>query len=410
MCMNNLAPYGQRAVDSLAPIWKLEKNGIYKVGSDFFNHKINALKAATVSGQQIQWQFNDMIWNTLDWKHDDGLPVTHWYAERARQIRDTYDYVILAFSGGADSNNISNVCMSAGIHIDEVWIDWPISHTQDYKQNFSDLSPSNMPSEWNYAIKPQLDYISQNTDWKITVTDSTADMSDEDYEDTLVISQYSYYATVKRFKAMDDIIKKHQSQGKTVGVIFGIEIPNFAIVNDILCIYFSDDWLQIKTDYNNDLERNIEYFYWASDLPQLVRSQCHTFLKYLRSNPDLISNCFQGSLTKNQTISLTNSTPDILELQRQMLKKAIYPYWNQSYFQVAKPRNKLYHNEFYDWLPKKFGNHRALQSHRSCLDNTIASLAPDLLKIDKGQITTFRSFHSRYYPIGRITDLASVRR
>ena len=129
MLLNNLSPGTERVVDSTAQAHLLAKNGLYRVGTDLFNPKINALKAATQTKQSVTWEFGNQTWNALDWKTDDGLGVVHWYKERAKQLRDNYDYLILAFSGGADSNNIANVFRYADLKIDEVWCDQPLKHT-----------------------------------------------------------------------------------------------------------------------------------------------------------------------------------------------------------------------------------------------------------------------------------------
>ena len=406
MLLNNLSPSTERVVDSTAPAHVLAKNGLYRVGTDLFNHKINALKAATQTKQSVTWEFGNQTWNALDWKTDDGLGVVHWYKERAKQLRDNYDYLILAFSGGADSNNIANVFMSADLKIDEVWCDQPLTHTEDYNFNNQDLSAGNMPSEWEFAIKPQLNAIKEKTDWKITLTDSTASMMDEDSEDTLEISQYSYYATVKRWRELDKLVKKANDKYKRVGVIIGIEKPNFILVNGILCSVFTDQTMQYKSDFNAHLQREVEFFYWAPDMPELHRAQCHAFANYIQSNPHYISNFWNARVDRDLTIKFIDTRP-VTELSqdfRLLLNHCIYPFWNHNTFQVHKPKNKLYHNEFYDWMKVKFSNHRALDSHRSALDNSLHSLSHEFLSFDNDgkTILNYKSFYSKFYPIVKL--------
>lgn len=406
MLPNNLSMNVQRVVDSTAPAHVLAKNGLYRVGDDLFNHKINALKAATRTNQTVTWEFGNQVWNKLDWKKDDGLGVLYWYKQRARELRDKYDYLILAFSGGADSNNIANVFMSENLKIDEVWCDQPIKHTEDYKFNTQDLSAGNMPSEWEFAIKPQLKKIQELTDWKITLTDSTASMMDEDCEDTLEISQYSYYATVKRWRVLDDLVRKANDKYNRVGVIIGIEKPNFVLINGILCSMFTDMTMQYKSDFNVHIQREVEFFYWAPDMPELHRAQCHAFANYVQANPHHINNFWKASINPDLTIKLHETRP-VTELSqdfRVLLNHCIYPFWNHDTFQVGKPKSKLYHNEFYDWMKIKFPNHRALDSHRSNLDNTLRSLAPQFLEFDQDgkTILTYKHFHSKFYPIVKL--------
>jgi len=401
------SPDSVAAIDSLVPAHVMAKNGFYRVGADVFNHKIHALAAATRTKQPVTWEFGNKVWDNLDWKTNDGLGVLYWYRQRAHQLRDTYDYLILAFSGGADSSNIANVFMSENLKIDEVWCDQPLNHIEDYKFNTQDVSASNMPSEWQFAIKPQLNRIKQLTDWKITLTDSLAAMSDEDSEDTLEISQYAAYTTVKRWRALDDLVKKANATHKRVGVIVGIEKPNFKLINGVLCSYFMDQAIQYSSEFNSQLQREVEFFYWSTDMPQLVRSQCHAVANYVKANPQFINNIRSAHIGKNQVINFQkNPLVDDIKSEnfRSMLNYCIYPFWNHDTFQVVKSRNKLYHNEFYDWTKFKFLNHRAFDSHRSNLDNTLTGISREFFSFDRDNKTplTYQPFVSRYYPIVRL--------
>jgi diphthamide synthase (EF-2-diphthine--ammonia ligase) len=42
------------------------------------------------------------------------------YDLRARQLREKYDYLILSYSGGADSHNVLMSFIKQGIHLDEI--------------------------------------------------------------------------------------------------------------------------------------------------------------------------------------------------------------------------------------------------------------------------------------------------
>jgi hypothetical protein len=406
MDQNNMYSQSDRVVDSLAPAHILYKNGLYRVGQDLFNHKINALTAATRTKQSVTWEFGNQIWNTLDWKKNDGLSVSHWYKQRAHQLRDKYDYLILAFSGGADSHNIANTFINENLKIDELWCDWPLKHTENYNYNNQDLSANNMPSEWKYSIKPQLDKIQSITDWKITITDSTQSMEDEDAEDTLTVSQYSYYATVKRWRALDRLVQQARLKHQRVGVIMGIDKPCLIVVNGILCTYFSDSTMQYKSDYNANLQRDVEFFYWATEMPELYQAQCHSVLTFLQNNPQHVHNIYNGSLASDLTIKQSTSQPllDISKQFRLILNDCIYPLWNSNTFQVDKPTSTLYYNEFYNWMGIKFNNHRALDSHRSNLDNTLRSLSQEFLNFDNDgrRILSYQSFLTKFYPIGKI--------
>jgi hypothetical protein len=141
-------------------------------------------------------------------------------------------------------------------------------------------------------------------------------------------------------------------------------------------------------------------------MPELHRAQCYAFANYIQSNPAKVSDFWNARIDHNLTIKFDNVRP-ITELSqdfRLMLNHCVYPFWNHSTFQVEKPKNKLYHNEFYDWMKVKFPKHRALDSHRSNLDNTLHSLSPEFLSFDNDgkTILNYKWFYSKFYPVTKI--------
>lgn len=55
-----------------------------------------------------------------NWETEPQESLSVLYKKRAQQIRDTYDYIVLYFSGGSDSITMLNAFMQNGIEIDEV--------------------------------------------------------------------------------------------------------------------------------------------------------------------------------------------------------------------------------------------------------------------------------------------------
>lgn len=56
----------------------------------------------------------------IDWSKEPAETFKELCKQRAQQIRDTNDYVILYFSGGSDSTTVLNAFVDNGIFIDEV--------------------------------------------------------------------------------------------------------------------------------------------------------------------------------------------------------------------------------------------------------------------------------------------------
>ena len=336
------------------------------------------------------------------------MPVTYWYQQRALQLREKYDYLILSFSGGRDSHNVLHSFIKNGIHLDEVWCDWPLTHTHGKIDNDpNDRSADNMPSEWTYSIKPELDRLAvTHPNIKITITDSTQMLDNEDQEDTLIVSQYAYYATIKRWRTLDAIVQERSKKHKRVGVIAGIEKPECSIIENCLTLSFNDTYLQIKSDHTGDCVRDVEYFYWSPDLPELLRSQGHAILNYFKVDPSMRNLYDEYTINPNHTLNQTNKqTVSQGNQWRSMINYAIYPYWNPNTLQVDKCINVLYNNEFYNWL-SSHTELRALQSHRSALDNSFKMIDHKFFIQDAttNRILNYKPCTTKFFPIGKIHD------
>ena len=69
---------------------------------------------------KVRFYFYDEIYSNLDWSKTPTHNLKQLYKERAQQIRDEYDYVVIAYSGGIDSTNILETFYYNDIHIDEI--------------------------------------------------------------------------------------------------------------------------------------------------------------------------------------------------------------------------------------------------------------------------------------------------
>jgi hypothetical protein len=396
--------------DSKASYDTVAKNGYYQVGKQFFNHKITALVEATKNNQPVQWHFHDQVWKDFDWRYNDSLSLDHWYKERAKQLREKYDYLILAFSGGRDSQNVLRSFVDNNIHLDEVWSDWPLSHTHGkFDQNSQNKSSTNMPGEWTFAIRPELDWLAKtHPAVKITITDSTQHLDDEDKEDSLLVTPYAFYATIKRWKTVDGIIQQRNKKHNRVAVIVAHEKPRYDIVNDYMSIYFSDQNFQLKSDNLADGIRNVEYFYWTPDLPELVRCQAHTILGHLRVNKNAQLIQKYGFIDKTNKICFEKNTLYPAALRLDLTNSLIYPKWDSSKLQVNKPDGSISYNEYYTWL-YVHKNLRCLQSHRSMLNNTFKLVDDKFLDKDsQGNVLNYAGITTKYFPVGKLNRISET--
>lgn len=379
-----MIPPNIRLEDDSATIPFVAKNGYYIVGDKNFNFKFNALMHATRTQQDVRWEFNTAEFRALDWRTPLNVDIRTLYRQRAQQLRDRYDYLMLCFSGGSDSTTILKSFINNGIHLDEIICDWPLAHTSDWKVN-NDPSPFNHISEWELAIRPMLEHVRTHYPRiKITITDTTEDLSVEDSEHTLTISHMGPYQSTKRYKNVAHRFGEITQKVANAAVILGCEKPKVFIDRNVFCAIFVDQHCFFKSSQVPD-NRTVEYFYWTGDMPEIVREQAHLIYQYLLANPEL------------RPMFLPNSEPGTS--RDNLIKSIIYPDWNNTIFQAEKADSLIWSSQ-HAWImrektPALDAWHSVLHSHFRMIDNKYFSFYPE-----SNRVRNVKSFYSRSYPIG----------
>lgn len=370
--------------DDLATVPFVEKNGYYIVGDKNFNFKFNALMYASKTNQQVKWEFNSAKFQSLNWRTPLMVDIRSLYRARAQQLREQYDYLILSFSGGADSTTILQSFIKNGIHLDEIICDWPLKHTSDWQVN-NDPTPYNHISEWELAIKPMLSYVAQHyPEIKITITDTTEDLSLEDNEHAFTISHMGPYQSTKRYKNITQRYNEVNKKSDRVAVIMGCEKPKVFIDRNVFCVIMADNHCFYKSSRVPE-SRVVEYFYWTADMPEIVREQSHMIYQHLLANPNM-RNLFMPD-TK------------FMSYREKFIKSIIYPDWNNDTFQADKADSLIWSSQ-HDWInrgktPALEAWESTLNSHTNMIDHKYLEFYPDSTRVHG-----IKSFYSRSYPIG----------
>jgi hypothetical protein len=130
--------------------------GYYQVGHNNYVKKTDALVAATKSRLPVHWNFHDDVYSAADWTRRPAGTLRELYRIRAQQLRDRYDYIVIHFSGGADSWTVLNSFLSNNIPVDEVYTRWARAERKYTKANALDRRECNLSSEYEYATEPVL--------------------------------------------------------------------------------------------------------------------------------------------------------------------------------------------------------------------------------------------------------------
>lgn len=371
------------------------KLGFYKVGDQILYGKVQALLESTRSGHFPEWNFNRGVFDRLDWSLEPSLNIRDLYRMRAQQIRDRYDWIRLEASGGSDSTTAIYSFLNNGIHLDEVVFRYPKTGEKNMHTDPFNTKPENTLSEWEFAAKPLLNWITINHPRvKITVHDYSENMLEGHHDETWVFKTKDYFQPGHAFKHENlGYIDHHRDAdtGKSLCVLYGIDKPKICIRDGRWFVYFMD--LQANTansvvgPYTNITN---EYFFWTPDLPEIVLKQAHL----IRSWFMLPQNKFLQYLVRWPNNSIAHRTA-----YEQVVKPLIYPDYDPATFQTAKPTNSFY-NEMDHWFYVNFRETQAYQIWQAGLDLLVRNIDAKFFNNELGRPVGFVGFLSPFYDLG----------
>jgi hypothetical protein len=313
-----------------------DRLGYYLVGFKKFHNKMTALIESKKTGYQPKWVFNDDIYGRYDWSLPIQESLQSLYLRRAKQLREQYDYLVLYFSGGADSGNILNTFLSNNIFLDEIVMQIP----EPMKTTFSktDLSMRNNFAEIEYSALPMLKKYDIPSGTKITLQDFSKPvlemLSKDDWFENNPIGTNFCLSSIGRQYAV-----KQQSSfldladtGKTVVQIIGIDKPLVYFDGTDYFCYFSDSsagHFSAPIDFNNEwgISYHTEFFYWTADIPEIVIKQAQEIKAIGQANP-AARTLFSESLRKH------------IQYYKAVLHPIIYPNI-QIDFETEKPNSSM---------------------------------------------------------------------
>jgi hypothetical protein len=257
-----------------------------------FYNKLECILHCKSRNLEFDWHFNDQYYDCMDWAVEPSASIAELYAQRARELREKYDYLVLHLSGGNDSGNILETFMLNDIRLDEVFTRGPYGDTN---LDFNDRSAANTFAEIPLHCIPIAKYAKENfqPDLRINVMETKQAVVDlwrqpvNWFElgindlDPGQIFRGAPHLVEPRYQQLTD-------QGKTVGHIFGLDKPKFYVRGNDFFTMFDDLTLGRCIpfyDKNNNISL-IENFYWGPTTGQIVCKQSHMILRQLNKAPD----------------------------------------------------------------------------------------------------------------------------
>lgn len=319
----------------------MTSNGFYSVGENIYTDKIYALVEASSKNVAIQWHYYDDVFSSIPSTVLGLNSLKDLYKQRAIQLREKYDYLILNYSGGSDSHNILLAFLENNIKLDCVFVSWHMRFTDKnlYKVNSLDRTNSNFHSEWDLTLKKDLEWLSKkHPEIKIEIKDWTDNLTDSFYNDDLFVSRSAVMPNISRglkLHTYSDTETELTARGVTVGSIYGADKPHIVEKDNKCFCYFMDKSFSAQSNPNNP--QGLEYFYITPDLPLLALEQAYKMYKWFNVNIDkrqIIKAHSRRTDTQNRTL-VDHYTE--YEQYYEYVKLVCYPYWSFDRFQTNKP-------------------------------------------------------------------------
>jgi len=372
--------------------------GYYSCDDKNFSSKIAACIYATKNKKELKWHFNDNIFDNFNWREEPQENLDFLYDQRAKGLREKYDYLILAFSGGADSNNVLESFIRQNLLIDEV-----IVNTMDNRNKMTVLDKSiienwNEGAEHHFQTIPRLEYIKKvSPKTKITVVDISEQLFDffNNAGDESWILQSRERLNVSGFMRHNFIhfkeVRKQLDKNLKIAMILGLDKPRTFIRDNMFKLMFTDKSINIATvqefmtDYTNTA---VEFFYWHPDSIRMLCKQAHVIKRWLEFNKQ-----YRSAWTPT---SIKDWFVKHRSIHEKVLRSVIYTTWNPNYWQTNKSTLDWY-SQIDDWFVKDYSHTREYMIWKSGLDY-IKNNASDYLFNDT-EDQGLRAF-SKVYDIG----------
>lgn len=332
--------------------------GYYIVGDQEFESKIAAALYSVKVNKPMEWIFNNKVFSSYNWQQEPEETLDELYDRRARQIRNKYDYVIISYSGGADSHNMLMSFIRQNLHVDEILVNTTEKANRLTVNDVNCKQATNAGAEHQLQAMPRLKELAPLIPkTKISILD----LSDYVFANFEEAKDASWVldkkeglnpAGVSRFNYLYySEVRKTFDKDKKIALVMGIEKPKVTIENGNVFVRFIDRIANIVTvtghvkDYTNT---TIEFFYWSPECVPMLIKQGHVVKKWLEANPHIQPDFYAENINFEK----------IRLVHERVLRSVVYSTWDNTWFQADKAVSDWY-TEFDTWFIEGYKDTKA---------------------------------------------------
>jgi len=270
--------------------------GYFEVNGFKTLSKFEAWELSKGKFDDIRFNFNDDHMATFDWTAEPAEDIYELYRQRAQDIRNRYDYIVLMYSGGIDSHTILETFLNNRIKLDEIC-------------TFGNTDVEDKTTKMNQEVFNKAIPFAQSLDLgKLGINHRFVEIGDmmiNQYADEQHYENFHYYTNgaannwciAVRSHVFKSKITEHMKlteQGKSVCYVWGFDKPSIGIIDGNWCFRYVDSLVDLGArQFNNrillkDKFSNFhdEPFYISREFPQISIKQSHLLVKFMKTISD----------------------------------------------------------------------------------------------------------------------------
>jgi len=389
-------------------------SGFYLYNNNIYFNREDALEEMLINNDfesTMSFYYNDNVFNKIDWSIEPDIDISRLYKLRAQQIRDKYNRVIIAFSGGSDSTQVLMSFLKNNIFIDEIHV-----HTVEKMMNRFDKQilvndqDLGVLMEYEYAVKPMLKYVKEKSpNTKIIINDVSDYLYDQLSNNKFIpltesIVSHRINSGLNTTFGWHYFHEKISENDKNKScLVRGYEKPVLFIENgNQLYFKFFDITTGISsTLYKSKIIKSYEYsyvyedFFWSPDMPFIPIKQSHMILNRFKSDSAFLTNYINYKKELDVDSSKKNAhSNSLLQNKERMICEVIYPDWNPNTFAGSKPIEKSAEFKIYEMAVGKHQGENLKAELRAFKEKKYEKIA--------NKLQFYKPIFSRKYYIGEI--------
>jgi hypothetical protein len=376
---------------------KMSQFGFYQVGDAKFYSKFEAQLFSKKTGLKASWNFNDEVFASNNWQVEPTESLSELYRQRAQQLREKYDYLILWFSGGADSTNVLDSFLLNNIKLDEVvsYVNYDATGDKFNWLNGEIYNVAIPRIKQAQELQPGLKYTI------IDLCQLTMDFFNKDskFDWSYQLSSYVNPNNAARqdIKLTVPAWQKMFDAGKKVCFIHGVDKPRVANLNGNFYYKFHDMIDPAVSPGARILNRPWDFdelFYWSPDCAKIPIKQGHVIKNFLKTANEHT----EGITTHPVGLVSTVINKKFHHMTLDKIHSLIYPNWYPVLYQFKA--NSVIFTPRDEWFFKLPDSDPAKYAWKIGLEHRWNSL-PDSFKKNPNDVGSgFKQFSSNHYFLG----------